>query len=96
VVGSFDPYFVGKIVGALSLVRFESSKKVVNLIFVKTSNGHNFCSGYQNDYYYICIWDRKKFPISWQPAKGWLRSLASQNHMFTSFFYFSSFIVLFF
>ena len=67
VVTYFDPYFLRKIAGALSLVRFESSKKIANLIFVKTSNGHNFCSGYQNRYYYICIWGRKKFPIPWQP-----------------------------
>ena len=62
VVTSFDPYFVGKIARAFSLVRFESSKKVANFIFVKTSNGHNFCSGNQNRYYFICIWGRKKFP----------------------------------
>jgi len=65
-------------------------------VFIKTSNGHNFCSGYLNDYYYICIWGRKKFIISWQPAKGLLRSLASQIHLFTSFFLFFIFQVLLF
>ena len=69
-VTSFNLYFVGKMARAFSLVRFESSKKLENFVFVKTSNGHNFCSGYQNRNYYICIWGRKKFPMPWQPAYG--------------------------
>ena len=87
---------MGKIVGALSLVRFESSKKVANFIFVKTSNGHNFCSGYQNRYYYICILGRKKFPMLWQPTVGWLRFPSSKKSDSVKIFYFPSFILIFF
>jgi len=96
VVTSFDPYFVGKIPGALSLVRFESSKKVANLIFVKTSNDHNFCSGYQNRYYYICIWGRKKFHMPWQSVLGRLRSPSSKNCDFVKIFLFSKYYSLIF
>ena len=79
VVTSFNPYFVGKIARAFSLVRFECSKKVANLIFVKTSNGHNFCFGYQNRNYYMCIWGRKKFPTSWHLAISQMRSPSSKS-----------------
>ena len=95
-VTSFNPYFVGKIARAFSLVRFESSKKLANFVFVKTSNGHNFCSGYQNRNYYICIWGRKKFPTPWQPAIGWLRSPSSKKSDSVKSFLFFKFYSLIF
>ena len=95
VVTSFNLYFVGKITRAFSLVRFESSKKVANFVFVKTSNGHNFCSGYQNHNNYICIMCRRKFPTPWQLAIGRLRSSSSKKVILSKVFYFSSFIHLF-
>ena len=95
-VTSFNPYFVGKIARAFSLVRFESSKKLANFVFVKTSNGHNFCSGYQNRNYYICIWGRKKFPMLWQPFVGRLRSPSSKNCDSVKSFLFSKYYSLIF
>ena len=87
-VTSFNPYFVGKIARAFSLVRFESSKKVANFVFVKTSNGHNFCSGYQNRNYYICIWGRKKFLTPWQPAWRAEVSIVQNKRFCQKFFIF--------
>ena len=96
VVTSFNLYFVGKIARAFSLVRFESSKKVANFVFVKTSNGHNFCSGYQNRNYYICIWGRKKFPTLWLPAIGWLRSPScKKSDSVKSFLFFKFYSLIF-
>ena len=41
-VTSFNPYFVGKIARAFSLVRFESSKKLANFVFVKLQTAITF------------------------------------------------------
>ena len=90
-VTSFNLYFVGKIARAFSLVRFESSKKVANFVFVKTSNGHNFCSGYQNRNYYICIWGRKKFPAPW-PAEV---SIVQKSDSVKSFLFFKFYSLIF-
>ena len=37
------------------MVGVESFKKKLGLIFSQTSEDHNFCSSYQNHYYFICI-----------------------------------------
>ena len=46
---------MGKIAGAVGMIWVESFKKNFGLIFIQTSEDHNFCSSYQNHYYFICI-----------------------------------------
>ena len=47
---------MGEMAGAVGMMWFERLKKKIGLIFSPTSEDHNFCSGYQNHYYFICIW----------------------------------------
>ena len=62
-VASFDPYFVGKIPGALGVAVFERDKNFGNLFLEKIKTAITFASGIRTTIIIYAFGVEKKFPI---------------------------------